>query len=69
MLKPLLCGVTRKREKEKVLGAGRTRVEMVCEVGVFLPNRDLISEPKHTVCKDATRHSAAPVLPVGWLAL
>lgn len=42
---------------------------MVCEVGVFLPNRDLISEPKHTVCEDATRHGAAPVLPVGRLAL
>ena len=42
---------------------------MVCGVGVFLPNRDLISEPEHTVCEDATRHGANPLLSVGCLAL
>lgn len=36
---------------------------------VFLPNSDFVSEPEHTVCKDATRHGAAPFLPVGRLAL
>lgn len=41
----------------------------MCEVGVFLPNRDLISESEHTMCKDATRHCVAPILPVGRLAL
>lgn len=40
------------------------------EVGrVSLPNSDLISEPEHAVCEDATRCGVAPVLPVGWLAL
>lgn len=38
-------------------------------MGVFLPNRDLISEPEYTVCEDATRQGAAPLLPVGRLAL
>lgn len=57
----------KKRKKSKRFGAGeRTREEM-CEV--FLPNRDLISEPEHTVCKDATGQGAAPFLPVGRLVL
>lgn len=42
---------------------------MVREACMVLPNRDLISEPEHTVCKDATRHGAAPFPPVVRLAL
>lgn len=49
---------------EKVVVEGRTRGG-----GVFLPNRDLICEPEHPVCEDATRHGAAPFLPAGRLAL
>lgn len=60
---------TLQREKEAVLGGKRTNGGRTCEVGVFLPNRDLISEPEHTVCEDATRQGAAPLLPVGRLAL
>lgn len=37
--------------------------------GALLPNSDLISEPEHTVCEDATRHGAAPFYPVGRLVL
>lgn len=80
MLKPLWCVVTRKKKEERecVGGGGEggrggrggeEDEEEVREVGVFLPNRDLISESEHTVCKDATRHGAAPFLPVGRLAL
>lgn len=69
MLKPLLCVVKQKRKKEKVLGGERTREVLVCGVGVFLPNCDLISEPEHAVCKDATWHGANPLLSVGRLAL
>lgn len=70
MLKPMLYIVTRQRGEVKVLGGGGgRREEMVHEAGVFLPNSDLISEPEHTVCKDATRHGAAPLLSVGRLAL
>lgn len=70
MLKPLLCVVTRKKGERKGSGWRAAREgEVEREVGVFLPNRDLISEPEHTVCKDATRHGAAPFLPVGRLAL
>lgn len=42
---------------------------MVQEMGVLLPNCDLIGEPEHTMCKDATRHGTAPFLPVGQFSL
>lgn len=35
----------------------------------FLPNGDLIGEPEHAVCEDATGHDAAPFLAAGPLAL
>lgn len=38
------------------------------EPGLFLPNRDLVGEPEHTVCEDAAGQGGAPLHPVGQLA-
>lgn len=64
----MLCYVSSKKGRRKMFWVVRGRRRGWC-VGVFLPNRDLISEPEHTVCKDATRHGANPLLSVGRLAL
>lgn len=42
---------------------------MLQEMDAFLPNCDLIGEPEHALCKDATRHAIATFLPAGQFAL
>lgn len=68
MLKPLPHIVTEKKKKKgERKDCGRREDEG--GDGALLPNSDLISEPEHTVCEDATRYGAAPFYPVGRLVL